>query len=283
MAKYARVIYALLLDGLTFLPTTVCFVAEPCIVRSGLVKHVKVAAPSTAVKPLLLVSRNSPCKLTKSNNDMQSQEYRNGVTQVLSNFMQPQNNVDPLAYINFDAPKQPILNIHKLAQVLDYELVQNEWFVTGKVNPVYFSNEFQFQDPDVKLAGIEAYARGVCQLFEASSSRAEIISTAVVNATVITCTWRLSGRVTIGPAGLAIKPYVVYTDYTVEDGLVVFQQDRFSIPQWDILLSALFPFLIGTITQPPAPQVEPRVVKKPAINSMGANAWMQSLVEKLQL
>jgi hypothetical protein len=197
--------------------------------------------------------------------------------------MQPQNNVDPLAYINFDAPKQPILNIHKLAQVLDYELVQNEWFVTGKVNPVYFSNEFQFQDPDVKLAGIEAYARGVCQLFEASSSRAEIISTAVVNATVITCTWRLSGRVTIGPAGLAIKPYVVYTDYTVEDGLVVFQQDRFSIPQWDILLSALFPFLIGTITQPPAPQVEPRVVKKPAINSMGANAWMQSLVEKLQL
>lgn len=77
----------------------------------------------------------------------------------------------------------------------------------------------------------------------------------------ITVTWRLSGAVNIGP-GLKIKPYICYTDLTVnEDGLISFQEDRFDIPGWDILLSALFPFLIGKVTAPPAPPVPPREVK----------------------
>ena len=156
------------------------------------------------------------------------------------------------------------------------------------VNPIYFDDNFQFQDPDVKLTGIESYARGVTKIFNQDTSRAQIIST-VVNTAIpntITVTWRLSGGVNIGP-GLTIKPYICYTDFTVDEnsGLVVFQEDRFDIPGkllrvcsycrvaqiltilfapgWDILLSALFPFLIGKVTAPPAPEVEPRVVKMP--------------------
>ena len=133
------------------------------------------------------------------------------------------------------------------------------------MNPIYFDDNFQFQDPDVKLTGIEDYARGVKKLFS-QDSRAQIIS-CVVNTTTpntITVTWRLSGGVNIGP-GLDIKPYICYTDFTVDEnsGLVVFQEDRFDIPGWDILLSALFPFLIGKVTAPPAPEVEPRVVTMP--------------------
>jgi len=46
---------------------------------------------------------------------------------------------------------------------------------------------------------------------------------------------------------------------TVNDnGLICFQEDRFDIPGWDILLSALFPFLIGKVTAEPAPPVKPR-------------------------
>lgn len=106
------------------------------------------------------------------------------------------------------------------------------------------------------------YARGVYKLFDQETSRAEIISTDV-NTTVpntITVTWRLSGRVKVGP-GLTIKPYICYTDFTVDtngSGLIVFQEDRFDIPGWDIILSSLFPFLIGRVTAPPAPPVEPR-------------------------
>ena len=184
-----------------------------------------------------------------------------------------EDTADPLADIDFNAPKSPKLSLQDLASVLDYELYNKEWFVTGQVNPIYFDDKFTFQDPDVKLTGIEEYARGVLKLFDQSTSRAEIIST-VVNTTVpntITVTWRLSGGVSIGP-GLTIKPYICYTDFTVdeESGLIVFQEDRFSIPGWDILLSALFPFLIGKVTSEPAPEVEPRVVKMPTVSVAGA-------------
>jgi hypothetical protein len=204
--------------------------------------------------------------------NMKVQEYRNPVTKILSNFMSGGNGDNeevevPLTEIDFAAPKlKRKLSLEKLAAVLDAELYDKEWFVTGKVNPIYFDDSFRFQDPDVKLDGIEAYARGVNKLFDQVTSRAEIIST-VVNTTVpntLTCTWRLSGKVDVGP-GLNIKPYLVFTDFTVDpdSGLIFFQEDRFDIPQWDILLSALFPFLIGKVTSLPAPPVEPRVVSMP--------------------
>ena len=171
--------------------------------------------------------------------------------------------IDPLASIDFDAPKFQKVNLETMAQILDAELYTKEWFVNGNVNPIYFSNEFEFEDPDVKLSGIEEYARAVYKLFDVTS-RAEIIST-VVNSdlgdNVITCTWRLSGKVKIGPGdGLTFKPYIVSTDFTVEEktGLILKQEDRFDIPGWDILLSIIFPFLIGVVTKKAAPPVVPR-------------------------
>jgi len=208
--------------------------------------------------------------LLEKQDDNGETEYRNVATTILSNFMaknEEKTNTDPLARINFSAPKlSKKLDLSVLAAVLDAELYEREWFVTGNVNPIYFSEDFVFQDPDVRLEGIEAYARGVNKLFNQEVSRAEIIATAVNPDTpnMITCTWRLSGKVDIGP-GLAIKPYIVYTDFKIDpdSGLIVFQEDRFDIPQWDILLSSLFPFLIGIVTSPPAPPVAPRVVKMP--------------------
>jgi len=225
-------------------------------------------------------------------------EYRNGATAFLSNFMQSSPspvpagegsrpiNDDPLSDIDFDAPKAPKMSLQNLAAVLDAELYEKEWFVTGNISPIYFDDEFQFQDSDVKLTGVEEYARGVRKIFD-QTSRAQIISS-VVNTTIpntITITWRLSGRVNIGPKGLAIKPYICYTDFTVdeESGLVVFQEDRFDIPGWDILLSALFPFLIGKVTKEPAPEVEPRVVKMPVISGGKKGGILDGLFQQLGL
>jgi hypothetical protein len=174
------------------------------------------------------------------------EEYRNAVTKVLSNFMQKgsMSDTDPLSEIDFDAPKiSPTTSLETLAAALDYELIEKEWFVTGRVNPSYFSEAFEFQDPDVQLKGIEEYARGVFRLFDQETSRAEIISTLVNTADstpekpMITCTWRLSGNVKI-LFGLPIKPYIVYTDFVVDpdSSLILFQEDRFDIPQWDILI-----------------------------------------------
>lgn len=158
-------------------------------------------------------------------------EYKNAATSVLSNFMQKEGegteSLNPiLSAIDFGATKSKKLPIETLASVLDYELYTKEWFVTGNVNPIYFSDDFEFQDPDVKLSGIEEYAKGVNKLFDQGTSRAEIISTVVKGKDTITVTWRLSGKVNIGPGGgLTIKPYIVYTDFIIDQdsGLVVFQ------------------------------------------------------------
>ena len=236
------------------------------------VVHVLHVATRTA-----LFSADNDDESTSSSSSVQ--EYKNAPTKILSNFMGKPGPEDgapttnPIDSIDFTAPKfNRKVDLDTLAAILDYELYNKEWFVTGNVNPIYFSDAFEFQDPDVKLSGIEDYARGVYKLFDQTCSRAEIIST-VRNEDMpntITCTWRLSGRVSIGP-GLTIKPYICYTDFTVDEdtGLITMQEDRFDIPQWDILLSALFPFLIGKITSPPAPPVEPRVVEMPKVAAGG--------------
>lgn len=103
-------------------------------------------------------------------------------------------------------------------------------------------------------------------------TRGEIISV-VVNDTIantVTVTWRLEGRVNIGP-GLPIKGYIVYTNLLVNEsnGLIIFQgiklflyiiiiiivtvEDKFSIPGYDIILSAFFPWL--PFLAKPAPPV----------------------------
>ncbi len=253
-------------------------------------------------------------EMNENNNDL---EYKNAATSILSNFMNNNSNnqsgsdvdVDGdgddndnvtnagtsnkskydenpvLSKIDFKATKFTKVPIETLALILDAELYEKEWFVTGNVNPIYFDDNFEFQDPDVKLSGIEDYAKGVNKLFDQETSRAEIISTKVkesdddddlaVERDTITVTWRLSGKVNIGP-GLTIKPYICYTDLKVdsETGLITFQEDRFDIPQWDILLSALFPFLIGKVTSEPAPPVPVRdVPKMPKTASSGIGGF----------
>ena len=163
-------------------------------------------------KPATFTSSTSLLAADDNKDDMKGvEQYRNVATEFLSNFMQKRDDQatddspasqDPLRGIDFDAPKQPVQDIETLAAILDYELYQKEWFVTGNVNPAYFSNDFLFQDPDVTLNGIEQYAKGVNTLFDQDTARAEIIETVVnpeLGPNVITCTWRLSGKVNIGP------------------------------------------------------------------------------------
>jgi len=181
------------------------------------------------------------------------EEYRNPATKFLSGFMQNDDtmmtksdtdDINDRDIIDFQAPKiLPSTSLKTLAAALDYELTEKEWFVSGDVNPSYFSEDFEFQDPDVKVSSIEDYSKGVRKIFNQSTSRAEILSTVVneevstLERPVITCTWRLSGGVNIG-FGLNIKPYIVCTDFTIDpiSSLIIFQEDRFGLPSWDILL-----------------------------------------------
>ena len=187
-------------------------------------------------------------------------EYLNPVTKLLGNFLPKEAERPPSVVdaIDFGAPKRRSTDLAKLSRDLDAALSQREWFVTGNVDPTFFDPGFSFQDPDVKLTGIKKYAEGVNKLFQQGTTRGEIISCVVndTRADTITVTWRLEGRVNLGPQnGIPIKAFIVYSDLVVNpaSGLVVFQEDRFSLPGWDIILSAFFPKL--PFLAPPAPAV----------------------------
>ena len=219
------------------------FLSLACFVESFVPGRVR-SKPNDLI--LLLSKSIDGSDLKEQSMNPRETEYRNAATKVLANFMNKDSmdDEDPISMIDFNAPKiPPSTSLDTLAAALDYELIEKEWFVTGIVNPSFFSDDFEFQDPDVQVKGIEDYGRGVRKIFDQRTSRAEIMST-VVNTTastperpVITCTWRLSGGVNI-LFGISIKPYIVYTDFVVDPktSLILFQEDRFAIPSWDIFL-----------------------------------------------
>jgi hypothetical protein len=104
----------------------------------------------------------SPLAAKNGNEEGSVEEYKNAATSILSKFMQSsdmknggERPKDPLGDIDFEAPKVRKMNLDALASMLDAELYEKEWFVTGQVNPSFFAEDFEFQDPDVKLSGIE--------------------------------------------------------------------------------------------------------------------------------
>ena len=215
-----------------------------------------------------------------------NEEYRDPLTKMLGSFINKENLDDNISSIDWGISKRKKTSLQSLAKILEAELTKKEWFVNGNVDPSFFSDDFTFQDPDVKIKGIEEYARGVNKIFSQKNSRAEIVAVRenkdALN--MLTVTWRLSGSVNLG-FGVAIKPFVVFTDFIVSptDGLIVFQEDRFSLPGSDIVLSAFFPFLIRKYLLPPAQPIgilrseflreeaELRKLNKPKNNSIFDN------------
>ena len=215
---------------------------------------------------------------SSSNNfsDTNSIEYVNGFTKILSTLL-PNIKSETTTQIknakSFSTTKNVNKKINKLplsklAKVLEQSLMKREWFVTGLADPQFFSEDFQFEDPDVKVSGLEEYCKGVQKIFNQEISRAEVIRVTVNDTTItknnnkkmmITVLWRLSGGVNLA-FGLMIKPFLVRTDFIVSpiSGLIISQKDSFSIPGYDILLSALLPASLWEIPflAPPAAPAE---------------------------
>ena len=99
-------------------------------------------------------SHHVPLLATNDDNDNMKdgssvEEYRNAAAEFLSKFMSKGNKKedDPLKAIDFNVPKIPsTTTMETLAQALDYDLIQSEWFVTGNVNPRYV--EFNVPRPE---------------------------------------------------------------------------------------------------------------------------------------
>ena len=140
------------------------------------------------------------------------------------------NNSNPLDDIDWNKSKKRGLNMERLSDAINDGLVENEWFVTGKGLPEYFSDKFVFEDPQVSLVGYQEYCKGVRRLFDQDTARCELICCSVTAPNTITVLWRNSGRVNIGSIQVDLKRYLVTTTFKTDpkDGnLIVSQIDEF--------------------------------------------------------
>ena len=162
----------------------------------------------------------------------------------------------PLDAIAWNMPKRRGLNTEQMADAINDGLRTNEWFVTGRGLPQYFSDAFTFSDPDVSLDGIEPYCRQVRRLFDQETSRCEVVCCSATAPNTITVVWRNSGKVNIGPLGVELKPYVVTTTLKTDptDGLIMSQVDDFVSDGPGLLLYQLP--LLRPLAGPPAPSAE---------------------------
>jgi hypothetical protein len=196
-------------------------------------------------------------------------------THLLHGPADPGTSYDPLFMIDFNMAKsRERLSMSRLAERLDQDLLETEFLVTGQVNPSLFHPEFSFEDADVHLSSLEEYARSVYALFDQAVSRAEVVETTVSKERpqTISCVWRCSGKANL-LWGVDIKPFLITTHWEIDQatGLIARQMDEYSLPQWDLLASALFPFLNGVVTAAPAPPVDRRL---PAPTMSPFEAWV---------
>ena len=77
------------------------------------------------------------------------EKYVNPLTAFLGRFLpkaeaEASDTQDPLAEIDWGAPKAD-LEMSALVAALEGGLTEREWFVTGRVMPEYFADDFRFQ------------------------------------------------------------------------------------------------------------------------------------------
>jgi len=151
----------------------------------------------------------------------------------------------------FAGEKLTGISLEQLKEKIVDGVTSTNWFITGRVDYRLFSSNFKFKDPSVKVSGIEEYAAGVFRLFNPESTM-DIVSTKITGDREIEMVWRLEAVLNL-PFSPKIKAYYVTTYFRTDDeGLVCEQEEFFSIPEWELIVSIFFPN-VGT---PPAPPVE---------------------------
>ena len=143
------------------------------------------------------------------------------------------------------------LTIEELKDRLVEEIGDTEWFVTGRVNKRLFADRFLFRDPSVKVNSIDDYATAVARLFDPATEM-DIVESGITGDNEIKIVWRLEATINFlfRPK---IKAYYVTTYFRTDaQGLIFEQEEFFSVPDWELLVSIFFPNF-GT---PPAPPVE---------------------------
>lgn len=159
-------------------------------------------------------------------------------------------------------PKRLGLSIAEVEAILREDLVERQYYITGRLSKSIYADRccFDGPDPDMPVRDVQRYSDALRGLFQPSSSRIDLIELRQTGPRHLVADWRLEGCLQL-PWHPAIKPFTGSTLYELDaDGLVCSHTETWDISALDAFVSVLAP----SWGAPPAPPVEELLAKKRA-------------------
>lgn len=131
----------------------------------------------------------------------------------------------------------------ELQAILHDDLVQRQYYVTGRLTTSIYADRcfFDGPDPDMPVRDVQRYSDALRGLFDPSSSRIELIELRQDGERRFVADWRLEGALQL-PWRPAIKPFTGSTLYELnEDGLVISHTETWDISALDAFVSVIYP------------------------------------------
>jgi hypothetical protein len=140
-------------------------------------------------------------------------------------------------------PKRRGLSMAELQAILHDDLVERQYYVTGRLSSCVYADRCLFDgpDPDMPVRDVQRYSDALRGLFDPSSSRIDLIELRQHGDRSFIADWRLEGALQL-PWHPAIKPFTGSTLYELdEEGLICSHTETWSISALDAFVSVFFP------------------------------------------
>ncbi|MCO5594803.1 hypothetical protein L7F22_048837 [Adiantum nelumboides] len=138
-------------------------------------------------------------------------------------------------------PKNVHLPIEKIKDVIENDIKNGQYYVTGDLTKAIYEDDCRFVDPTTDLRGVDKYVAAIKLLFDPNLSRHELASIDLVDSNTIRARWKLEGYLKF-PWHPHIQPYEGTTVYHVNDkGLIASHEETWDISLWTALLQFLTP------------------------------------------
>jgi len=151
----------------------------------------------------------------------------------------------PLGSIQNTGEKTTGLRVEQICEILEKDLSERQYFITGNLTTAIFDDACRFRDPTNDIVGLSRYKKALGLLFDPQNSTLDLISIGVVREQGkephIQASWMLGGYLKL-PWNPYIRPFKgTSTYFTNEKGLISLQSQEWEISALDALLQTFTP------------------------------------------
>ena len=140
------------------------------------------------------------------------------------------------------APKRTGLSLAELAKILEVDLSDGNYILTGNMTTSIFRDDARFQDPNNAVDGLSRYQTALSLLFRPEESGLEDVRVSVNAATTTIEVDYVAYGILKLPWRPSIAPWQGHIQYTVdESGLIASQVDVWNITRFDAVRQTFTP------------------------------------------